>query len=296
MTMNERDSYMSSDSFSLVPRPIVDTHVHLLPDPVFKAVREWFQREVSWTLPDITTSDVVEFVDTSLDGAVCFPYAHEPGVARSMNRNVAEITEKLENVIGLATVHAGDDAPGDVIQDGIVTGLQGVKLHCPVQGFPPDDIRLDPVYELAVDQDVPVIIHASSHPFYRGSEIIGPSAIEHVLERFPALRLCVPHLGLFEVNRFLDLAEQYETLVFDTAVATGDQIHELIGVHNGEFPLERLRKHADRIMFGTDYPTYPRSMTYKELVNATASAFPEHHDKVFHQNAVEFFGFDDPIV
>lgn len=290
--LNHERSALSSDPLPASHRPIVDAHVHLLPNPVLEAVQEWFQREVSWTLPDVTTSDVVEFVDTSLDGAVCFPYAHEPGVARSMNRKTSEVVNQFEGVVGLATAHAGDSDPGDIVRDGLAIGLQGVKLHCPVQKFSPDDTRLDPIYELAVERGLPVVVHASSHPFYRGSELIGPALIERTLERFPRLRLCIPHLGLFETDQFFDLVERYDGLAFDTAVAVGDQIHELIGVRDGGFPLKRLREHVDRIMFGTDFPTYPHSVVYDELVSATASAFPAHCDEVFHQNAIEFYGID----
>lgn len=276
----------------LANRPLVDAHVHLLPDRVLAAIREWFRREPSWTLPDVTSADIIDFLDT-LDGAVCFPYAHKAGVARSMNDTVADAIDDLDHVVGLATVHAADDDIEGVVRDGFERGLRGVKLHCPVQGFPPDDRRLDPVYELAVDRDYPVVVHASSHPFYRGSELVGPRPTERVLERFPDLRLSVAHFGLFETDAFLDLATRYDGLAFDTAVAVGDDVHDVIGVRDGEFPVERLRNHADRVMFGTDYPTYPSSMAYRDMIAATGKTFPQRRDAVFYRNAAEFF--DVPV-
>jgi|GEM_PF-1478873 len=272
-------------------RPIVDAHVHLLPDRVFEAIREWFSREVSWTLPTVTKADVLEYMK-ALDGGVCFPYAHEPGVARSMNRTVANAVDGLDHVVGLATVHAGDDDRADVVREGFDAGLAGIKLHCPVQEFPPSDPRLEPVYELAVERDYPVIVHASSHPFYRDSDLVDPAATKRVLECFPELRLCVPHLGLFETDAFLDLADRYDGVAFDTAVAVGEQVHEIIGTRDEEYPIERIRLYADRVMFGTDYPTYPDSIAYGDLIDATAAAFPRARDRVFHRNAIDFYGID----
>lgn len=81
-----------------------------------------------------------------------------------MNETVARWHDRLENTIGLATVHAGDDEPVTIIREALETGLQGIKLYCPVQEFLPDDPRLDAVYELAVSRELPTIIHASSHP------------------------------------------------------------------------------------------------------------------------------------
>lgn len=270
---------------------IVDSHVHLLPDRVLSAIHEWFQREVGWTVPDVTGEEICDYLN-GFDGAVCFPYAHKPGVARSMNQLVAKKIESLDHVVGLATVHADDTDPKSVVRDGLNAGLTGIKLHCPVQEFPPSDQRLDPVYELAVERDLPVIIHASSHPFYRASDLVVPAATEDVLERFPSLRLCVPHLGLFETDAFLNLADQYENVMFDTAVAVGDQVHDLIGVREGEMPIDRLREYTDRIMFGTDYPTYPRSITVTELIDDTRAAFPQSYERIFCHNAVDFFDID----
>lgn len=285
---------MVSD-FSVVhpSTPVVDAHVHILPDEILRAIQDWFAREVSWTIPNVTAADIAMDIDAHLDGSVIFPYAHRPGVAREMNETVARWQDQLENTVGLATVHAGDEDPVAIIRDGLDSGLRGIKLHCPVQGFSPNDSRLDPIYELAVNRNLPTIIHASSHPFYRESEIVGPEPTAQVLARFPNLRLCVPHLGLFETHEFLDLAEEYETLVFDTAVAVGEPVHDLIGTRDSEFPADRLRTYADRIMFGSDYPTFPVSMDYSDIVDATATLFQQNQEAIFFENAREFYGMEN---
>jgi predicted TIM-barrel fold metal-dependent hydrolase len=285
---------MVSDFSAVRPdTPVVDAHVHILPDEILQAIQDWFVREVSWTLPDVTTAEIAMNIDAHLDGAVIFPYAHRPGVAQEMNQTVAHWQDRLAHTVGLATVHAGDDDPAAVIQDGLDSGLHGIKLHCPVQGFSPNDPRLDPVYKLAVSRDLPTIIHASSHPFYRESEIVGPESTAEVLARFPDLRLCIPHLGLFETHAFLDLADEYETLVFDTAVAVGEPVHDLIGTRDDEFPADRIRTYADRIMFGSDYPTFPVSVDYSDVVDTTARLFQQNQEAIFSENAREFYGKEE---
>ena len=103
----------------------------------------------------------------------------------------------------------------------------------------------------------------------------------------------MPHLGLFETHAFLGLADEYETLWFDTAVAVGETVHDLIGTRDGEFPADRLRTYADRIMFGSDYPTVPVSISYTELVDATATLFQQQQDNIFYDNAREFYGLEE---
>jgi predicted TIM-barrel fold metal-dependent hydrolase len=147
----------------------------------------------------------------------------------------------------------------------------------------------DPVYERLVAADLPLVIHASSHPFYRGSDILGPAHLERVFERFPDLRVCVPHFGLFETDGFLALADEYE-VYFDTAVSTGARTHEEIGLREGELDVDRLREHSDRVMFGTDYPLRP--LPFEEELRGTRELFPDATADVFYRNAAEFFGLD----
>lgn len=270
--------------------PVIDAHVHLLPEQILQTIQEWFKQETSWTLPDVTTAEIAEFIETHLDGAVFFPYAHKAGVARSMNDTAAHWQDFLTNAIGLATVHVEDEDPAAIIQEGLEAGLQGIKLHCPVEGFPPDDLRLDPVYELAIDYNLPIIFHASSHPFYRGNENVGPKPIVRLLRRFPNLRICIAHLGLFETHDFLDIAEWHDTLFFDTAMTAGGKIHDLIGIREGEFPIQRIRKFTDRIMFGSDYPILPISVTYADTVEATTTLFQDNQESIFYENAKRFYG------
>jgi hypothetical protein len=269
--------------------PVVDAHVHLMPGPLLSAVTGWFDRETDWSMHAPDPGTLVDRVTARTDGFVFFPYAHEPGVAGSMNDFAAAWAGRLDDAVALGTVHAGDDDPGSVVARAFDRGLGGIKLHCPVQGFPPDDPRLDPVYERLVAADLPLVVHASSHPFYRDSDRLGPGRLRAVLERFPALRVCVPHFGLFETSGFLDLADDY-TVYFDTAVSTGERTHEAIGLRPGELHRDRLREYTDRIMFGTDYPLRPLPVAVE--LRGTLELFPDAAEAVWYRNAVDFFGLD----
>lgn len=270
--------------------PVVDAHVHVFPERLLAAISEWFETEQSWSIPTLPPEVVVERIQRRTGGFVFFPYAHRPGVSTSLNEVAAEWQSRLDHAVGLGTVHAGDDDPARVVADAFDAGLQGVKLHCPVQGFVLDDERLDPVYEALVARDAPLVAHASTHPFYRGDADLGAGQVERVLDRFPGLRICIPHLGLFEMPDFLDLADRHDDLYFDTSVALDGDTHDLIGVRAGDVPVDRLRDVADRVMFGTDYPIRPQR--YGAAFEGVSETFPEHERDVFYRNAQDFFGTD----
>ncbi|SEO90525.1 hypothetical protein SAMN04487948_10767 [Halogranum amylolyticum] len=290
---SERDSPGSSDEDGPCPDcPVIDAHVHVLPTELLSAISEWFTEKTDWTIPTPSPATVVERTAQRTDGFVFFPYAHRPGVAASLNEFAADWQSRADAAVGLGTVHAADDAPAQVVSDLFERGLHGVKIHCPVQGFRADDARLDSVYEALVDRDAPLVIHASTHPFYRGEEDLGAVPLQDVLERYPSLRVCVPHLGLFETEAFLDLADEYE-LYLDTAVALGDETHDLIGLRDADLSVDRLRSHGDRIMFGTDYPIRPQS--YEAAFDGVRETFPDQYPDVLYGNASEFFGFENAV-
>lgn len=266
--------------------PVIDAHVHVLPAELLEAIRRWFGEETTWSIPALTPRTIVDRMSARTEQFVFFPYAHRPGVAASLNEFAADWQSRADSAIGLGTVHAADDDPERIVADLLESGLRGVKLHCPVQGFAADDSRLDPVYQSLAERGAPLVIHASTHPFYRGDPDLGAEPIRRVLERYPTLRVCVPHLGLFETSAFLDLVERFDVYL-DTAVALGSRTHELIDLRDGDLPLNRLASHGDRIMFGSDYPIRPQP--YDDAFRGIQELFPDQYADVFHGNARRFF-------
>ena len=115
-----------------------------------------------------------------------------------------------------------------VVREALGTlGLRGLKLHCHVQRMAPDDPRLDVVYQLASDAERPILIHAGrepSNPAYglNTRALCGVDAVERVLQRFPKLKLIVPHLGADEFVEYGALLERYPNLWLDTTMVVGD--------------------------------------------------------------------------
>ena len=95
------------------------------------------------------------------DSAWILPYAHRPGVAESCNEwSAAEVTRYPQLVPG-ATFHPGDDDLPRLVRRALVElHLRVVKLHCSVGQFSPADPRLEPLWQVAAAQGVPIVVHA----------------------------------------------------------------------------------------------------------------------------------------
>jgi hypothetical protein len=236
--------------------PVIDAHVHVFADALFRAVWRWFD-EHGWPIRyKLYADDVIRMLrGRGLEHLVLLHYAHKPGIARSMNAFVADLVRRHEGVTGVATFHPGEDDAPQILDEAFALGLHGVKLHCHVQAMPADDLRLWPAYELCQARGEPVVIHAGREPWSAHlpcdpHEICDVTRIENVLEAFPRLKLCVPHLGADEFAAYAALLVKHDNLWLDTTMMLG-------GYFAIDDALRWVKARPDRVLFGTDFPNIP---------------------------------------
>lgn len=235
---------------------VVDAHVHLFPDRMFDAIWHWFD-EHGWPVRyKLYSSQIIAFLRARGVGhMVALHYAHKPGMARAMNRYVASVVAEHRDVSGLATVFPGEPNAKEILEEAFAMGLRGVKLHCHVQCFSPDDAALAEVYDACVAHDLPLVMHAGREPHsdaYRCDprKLCAASRTEAVLRGWPRLRLLVPHLGADELDGYRRLLERHDNLWLDTTMVVGDYFE-------GIDPWPVIAARPERILYGTDFPNLP---------------------------------------
>lgn len=94
---------------NLTSIPVVDSHVHVFPDRLAQAVRNWFSRH-AWEFHEKGSHRELlgRLLAAGLHGAVLLTYAHRPGMSEELNRFVASLVKKFPKVVGFATVHPQD--------------------------------------------------------------------------------------------------------------------------------------------------------------------------------------------
>ena len=97
-----------------------------------------------------------------------------------------------------------------------------------------------------------MIVHCGSGPV--ATPFTGPAPMARVLAEHPALRLVVAHFGLPEYVEFLDLADRYDGVLFDTTMAFTDFF---VQVELPDGQRKRIAEFEDRILFGSDFPNIP---------------------------------------
>ena len=271
--------------------PVVDAHVHVFPGNILIAIRRWFERH-AWPIRyRLTSAEIFAFLlSRGVRHVVALQYAHRPGIARQLNRYMAEKCDEFPGrVTGLASVFPGEpDAPG-ILQEAFDAGLGGLKLHAHVQCFDMNGEPANQLYECCRSNGKPIVMHVGREPKSTAYncdpyELCSAAKLERVLKDFPDLKICVPHMGLDELAAYQTLLERYDNLWLDTTMVLADYfpMAEPLG-------LERYR--PDRIMYGSDFPNIPYAWDRELKALGKAGLSPESLEKITYKNAATLFGF-----
>ena len=162
------------------------------------------------------------------------------------------------------------------------------------EGVAPNDPRLEPIYALAEELDLPFALHM--HPGPPGAAYIGfpkirpshgdPLLLEDVLVRHPRLRLYIMHAGWPFLENMIALLNAYPEVYVD------------LGVIDWTKPRKEFHRYlrglveagyAKRVMFGSDQMVWPEAI--EMAVAAVQSAdylTAEQKGDVFYHNAARF--------
>ena len=129
-------------------------------------------------------------------------------------------------------------------------GVRGLKLHPSYQFFYPNEARLYPLYEKAQALRIPIVFHIGSSIF-KGTRLkyCDPIYLDDIAVDFPDLTLIMAHSGRgFWYDACFFLSRLHKNVYMDV---TGLPPHRLLTY----FP--ELEKNADKVIFGSDWPTMP---------------------------------------
>lgn len=243
---------------------LIDLHVHFMPHRVMRKVWAYFAAAGpliarDWPIAYQWPEDRRVAHLRSL-GVRAFPslvYPHKPGMAAWLNGWAREFAAAQTDVIPTATMFPEPEA-GEYVGAALAAGARLFKVHLQVGGFDPRDPLLDEAWGRLAEAGAPVVTHAGSGP--TPGRFTGPEPIAGVLARHPRLRLVVAHLGMPEVDGFLDLADRYAEVHLDTTMAFTDFSYggdAGLAVAEGKRLGPRLVDLQERIVFGSDFPNIP---------------------------------------
>ena len=239
---------------------VVDSHVHLLPGRLGDKVRAFFDAGISSRGPLAYPHDHDAVVNTLADEGVdeiwTLPYAHKPEIASGLNAasaaTVQQFTDGPLRIIGGATVHPGDDDAAEIVRVAVDDlGLRVLKLHCSVGSFSLDDKRLTPVFTLANDRRLPIVVHLG-HNVNGRTEADELPTIARISDEFPDIPLILAHCGHHSAPEAAALMMEHPSLYADLTPVVFE---------HPNIDRESLISLAPRLLFGSDAPNTGISVT-----------------------------------
>ena len=116
-------------------------------------------------------------------------------------------------------------------------GARGIKLHPRAQGFLLNDQRLEPVFALASERRVPILIHGG-----RGLPPIAES-LRALHEAYPDASLIIAHAGIADLAALSDCFAGRQGVYFDTSVWSAIDLLDMFS-----------RISPGQVLYASDYP------------------------------------------
>jgi predicted TIM-barrel fold metal-dependent hydrolase len=191
------------------------------------------------------------------------------------NEAVRDVVDSVAGVYGL--VWANPRAPAFLQQAREYLGhpgFVGIKLHPIRDGFHPNDLAVHPLMELAIELDVPVLIH-SGHPIFSL-----PWIIEELVVGFPEAKVILAHMGhgnVVYINASIDVGRRNPNVYLETAgMPMHTKIRDAIDVLG-----------PTRVLYGSGMPAYHPQVEMDKVRLSGLS--DELVDRVLDKNARALF-------
>ncbi|HEX9782022.1 MAG TPA: amidohydrolase family protein [Opitutaceae bacterium] len=212
---------------------------------------------------------------------------------RPSTREVVELTRDTKSMFVVAGISFLNYKERDLrelsdyLKDGVVKGL---KLYPGYEPFYPYDRRCQVLYELAMEYDVPVMIHTGDTYTARAKvRFAHPLNVDDVAVDFPELKLVICHVGNPWIRDCMEVVYKNRHVHADiSGLVLGDftdrfeafmlaQVRDMI-LYAGE---------PNYLLYGTDWPIC-RMRTYLKFVRELGLP-PEHTEAILWKNANRLF-------
>lgn len=229
----------------------IDAHIHLLPQDVIDANKEYSDKFVDFGDLD----SYLRLMDKyNIERAIIMPF-NDPYML-SMDFKIDTVNNNLIDMCKKSRGKLFCFADIDIRNDIKVTinelsraiknkEVLGIKIHPTNTGYPVDGMYYHEVFKFANDNNVLVEIHSYPRPSLI-DDVCSPSRIKNIIKKYPNLRLSIAHLGGFQYEELLNLG------VYVNISAILTDLVDKFGIEKSNAILRVFG--VDKLVFATDYP------------------------------------------
>ncbi|MEA2623410.1 MAG: uncharacterized protein QOH61_2320 [Chloroflexota bacterium] len=271
---------------------VVDMHTHLIrPGAYVPEIVDFVEQQNPGYLARFGGHEpsadqfVQDLRDGGVDRAVVLAEHASATSGRLSSEAVAEYCAGHPELIPGCCVNPNEDYDVAGLFSGYVRdlGFRVLKLLPSSQFFYPNDPRMYPVYALAEEAGVVVMVHVGSSAFrFTQIKYCDPIHLHEVARQFPRLKLLLSHAGRgFWYEQCSFMALHYPNVHLDIAGLPPRHLMRYLP------QLERL---APKTVFGSDYPGIPSTIGANVQAIRELPLSPGAIEAILHTNAERLLG------
>lgn len=258
---------------------IIDFHCHIYPSKIAakasKSVGDFYNYPMQYTgLPE----ELIESGSKiSVEKFVILPVATKAMQVEPSNNFTIEQCQEHPEFIGFGTMHPDYDNYRAELFRIKEAGLRGLKLHSDFQKFQIDAPRMDDIYDILTDLQMPLIIHAGDCRY----DFSGPQRVLNLHKKHPKLTLIAAHFGGYTE---WDESMKYlagEDIFFDTSSTLEwlpvEKANAMIKAHG-----------ADHFLFASDFPMWDHEGEFERFNRLELTE--NEREAILHKNAERLLG------
>lgn len=261
--------------------PVVDAHVHIYPEKISDRASESVGAFYGIGMYSGGAIAQLRAADegTPVTHNVVYSVANKESQVESINTFIAGACTENPDLVGFMTMHQDYPDFEAEVERAVGLGLRGIKLHPDSQRVDLDDPKLLPLYEIAQEKSLPMVIHTGDYRY----DFSHPRRMKRVLHMFPELVVNAAHFGGWSIFDYaLELLE-HERCFVDTSSAQ----HLLGPRRTRELCLAYGTK---RVLWGTDFPMWSVKREYEQF--ASLGFTQEQFEDMTWHNAETFLGVE----
>lgn len=258
---------------------VIDFHVHMFPDKIAKGAIETLSKRAK--IPAYTDGSLIDTTEkmkqAGVDIAVVQSIATNVKQTKNVNDFAIEIN-KCDNIVAFGSIHPEDADYKSELDRIADSGIKGIKLHPDYQNFFIDETRMIPIYEYILKKGFVLLFHSGLDAGLPSPIHATPERIKNVLSVFRGEKVCLAHMGGFNMHDKLMEVLMGEDIYIDTSC-----VAEFVGNEIFEKLLKAHRR--DRVLFATDSPWNVFVAAVKNINSLDID--DEYKEMIFSKNALE---------
>jgi len=254
---------------------IIDSHIHLT------TIEHWKKSDlsniVSNVLKQMDSVDIDKAVILNLTNPI---YADNVSLAEVLTKH----NDRFFYFANLDYLHYDSvDQIETLVKE---HGFSGLKIHPRFQCLDPLNSYMYPIYEKAIDLNIPVLICCFMQSKIIELEKIQPYAIDKLAKMYPDLKIIMAHSGWPRVWDSYHIVKSNDNVYMDLSLIL-TKFKQTSIIKDMAYMLETLDR---KIIYGSDYPEVSFSDYLNEFHQVSSGLSQEKIDNICYKNILKILG------